>query len=192
VENSKVAIPVVVGLIIVIVGIVVMNNQESNTIEVEDALDKEIRPNEKNTPEIQEKLDEIEKINLENEYSPKEREWLTSGPFQIDRSEYVLGEKIFLVIDGLNKDEKGQVAFLRPLNITHQSVYLTVPFDGTTKSGFNYYVEPQLSKTRGFCTVDDFVGNWRVVFRGTDYPDLQFRITEDILPGEKEDYQPVC
>jgi len=192
VKNSKVAIPVVVGLIIVIVGIVVMNNQESNTIEVEDALDKEIRPNEKNTPEIQEKLDEIEKINLENEYSPKEREWLTSGPFQIDRSEYVLGEKIFLVIDGLNKDEKGQVAFLRPLNITHQSVYLTVPFDGTTKSGFNYYVEPQLSKTRGFCTVDDFVGNWRVVFRGTDYPDLQFRITEDILPGEKEDYQSVC
>ena len=191
-KNSKVAIPVVVGLIIVIVGIVVMNNQESNTIEVEDALDKEIRPNEKNTPEIQEKLDEIEKINLENEYSPKEREWLTSGPFQIDRSEYVLGEKIFLVIDGLNKDEKGQVAFLRPLNITHQSVYLTVPFDGTTKSGFNYYVEPQLSKTRGFCTVDDFVGNWRVVFRGTDYPDLQFRITEDILPGEKEDYQSVC
>ena len=191
-ENSKVAIPVVVGLIIVIVGIVVMNNQESNTIEVEDALDKEIRPNEKNTPEIQEKLDEIEKINLENEYSPKEREWLTSGPFQIDRSEYVLGEKIFLVIDGLSDEEKGQVAFLRPLNMTYQSVYLTIPFDGTTKTGFNYYVEPQLSKTRGFCTVDDFVGNWRVVFRGTDYSDLQFRITEDILPGDEEKFQPVC
>jgi len=189
--NNKVAIPVVVVLIIVIVGIVAMSNQESNTIEVEDILDKELRPNEESI-EIQEKLEEIEKINLENEYSPKPREWLTSGPFQIDRSEYVLGEKIFLVIGGLNKDEKGQVAFLRPLNMTHQSVYLTVPFDGTTKSGFNYYVEPQLSKTRGFCTVDDFVGNWRVVFRGTDYPDLQFRITEDILPGEKEDYQPVC
>jgi hypothetical protein len=192
VKNSKVVIPIVVGIIIVIMGIVATSNQESNIIEVEDVLDKELRPNEENTPEIQEKLEEIEKINLENEYSPKPREWLTSGPFQIDRSEYVLGEKIFLVIGGLNEDEKGQVAFLRPLNMTHQSVYLTVPFDGTTKSGFNYYVEPQLSKTRGFCTVDDFVGNWRVVFRGTDYPDLQFRITEDILPGEKEDYQPVC
>jgi len=192
VKNSKVVIPVVVGLIIVIVGIAAMSNQESNIIEVEDVLDKELRPNEENTPEIQEKLEEIEKINLENEYSPKPREWLTSGPFQIDRSEYVLGEKIFLVIGGLNEDEKGQVAFLRPLNMTHQSVYLTVPFDGTTKSGFNYYVEPQLSKNRGFCTADDFVGNWRVVFRGTDYPDLQFRITEDILPGDEEDYQPVC
>jgi len=191
VKNSKVVIPIVVGIIIVIVGIVAMSNQESNIIEVEDAFDKELRPTEEST-EIQEKLDEIEKINLENEYSPKEREWLTSGPFQIDRSEYVLGEKIFLVIDGLSDEEKGQVAFLRPLNMTYQSVYLTIPFDGTTKTGFNYYVEPQLSKTRGFCTVDDFVGNWRVVFRGTDYSDLQFRITEDILPGDEEKFQPVC
>ena len=191
VKNSKIAIPVVVGLIVIIVGIVAMSNQESERIEVEDMLDKELGLNEENV-EVQEKLDEIEKINLENEYSPKEREWLTSGPFQIDRSEYVLGEKIFLVIGGLSDDEKGQVAFLRPLNMTHQSVYLTIPFDGTTKTGFNYYVDPQLSKARGFCTVEDFVGNWRVVFRGTDYPDLQFRITEDILPGDEERYQPVC
>jgi hypothetical protein len=191
VKNSKVVIPIVVGIIIVIVGIVAMSNQGSDRIEVEDILDKELRPDEENV-EVQEKLDEIEKIKLENEYSPKEREWLTSGPFQIDRSEYVLGEKIFLVIGGLSEDEKGQVAFLRPLNMTHQSVYLTIPFDGTTKSGFNYYLEPRLSKNNGFCTVDDFVGNWRVVFRGTDYPDLQFRITEDVLPGDEEKYEPVC
>ena len=200
-KNSKVAIPVVVGIIIAIIGIVgiiiaiigivAMSNQGSDTIKVEDVLDKELRLDEENA-EVQKKLDEIEKIKLENEYSPKEREWLTSGPFQIDRSEYVLGEKIFLVIGGLSEDEKGQVAFLRPLNVTHQSVYLTIPFDGTTKTGFNYYVEPELSKSKGLCTVDDFVGNWRVVFRGTDYPDLQFRITEDILPGDEENYEPVC
>jgi len=117
-KNSKIAIQIVVGLITVIVGIVVMSNQESNKMEVEDILDKELRPNEENA-EVQEKLEEIEKINLENEYSPKPREWLTSGPFQIDRSEYVLGEKIFLVIGGLSEDEKGQVAFLRPLNMIH-------------------------------------------------------------------------
>ena len=190
-KNSRVVIPIVVGIIIVIVGMVAMSNQGSDRIEVEDVLDKELRPDEENA-EVQKKLDEIEKIKLENEYSPKPREWITSGPFQIDRSEYVLGEKIFLVIDELSEDEKGQVAFLRPLNMTHQSVYLTIPFDGTKNSGFNYYVEPQLSKNRGFCTVDDFVGNWRVVFRGTDYQDLQFRITDDILPGDEEKYQPVC
>jgi len=190
--NSKIVIPIVVGIIIVIVGIIAIINQESTTMEVEDILDKELRPNEEITPQVQEKLDEIEKINLENEYSPKDREWITSGPFQIDRSEYVLGEKIFLRIGGLSFDEKGEAAFLRPLNSTHYSVYLTVPFDGSDKSAFNYYLQPQLTKLRGFCTVDDFIGDWRVVFRGTDYPNLEFKITEDILPGDEEDFEPVC
>jgi hypothetical protein len=183
--NSKIAIPIVIGIII-IVGIIAMTNQESNTMEVEDTLNKELQP-EEITPEIQEKIDD-----LENEYTPKEREWITSGPFQIDRSEYVLGEKIFLRTGGLGYDEKGQVAFLKPLNSTHYEVYLTIPFDGSDNSAFNFYLEPQLSKLKGYCSADDFVGDWKVVFRGTDYPNLEFKITEDILPGEFEDYQPVC
>jgi len=190
--DNKIVVPIVVGIIIVIVGIIAIINQESTTMEVEDILDKELRPNEEITPQVQEKLDEIEKINLENEYSPKDREWITSGPFQIDRSEYVLGEKIFLRIGGLSFDEKGEAAFLRPLNSTHYSVYLTIPFDGSDKSAFNYYLQPQLTKLRGFCTVNDFIGDWRVVFRGTDYPNLEFKITEDILPGDDEDFEPVC
>ena len=185
-------IPIIVGIIIVIVGIIAITNQESNTIKVEDAFDNELKPNEDITPEIQEKIDDIEKINLENEYSPKDREWIISGPFQIDRSEYVLGEKIFLRIGGLGFEEKGEAAFLRPLNSTHYSVYWTIPFDGADKPGFNYYLQPGLSKTRGYCTVDDFVGDWRVVFRGTDYPNLEFKITKDILPGDEDNYEPVC
>lgn len=190
--NSKSAIPIAIGIIIAIGVIVAVTNQESNIMEVEDTINKELQPNEEITPEVEEKLNEIKKINLENEYSPKEREWITSGPFQIDRSEYVLGEKIFLRIGGLAYDEKGQVAFLRPLNNTHYSVFITIPFDGGDKPAFNYYVEPQLSKTKGYCTVDDFVGDWRVVFRGTDYPNLEFKITEQILPGEKNSFKPVC
>ena len=190
--NSKIAIPIIIGIIIIIVGIFAITNQEPNTMEVEDTLNRELQPEEEITPEVQEKLDNIEKINLENEYSPKEREWITSGPFQIDRSEYVLGEKIFLRTGGLGFDEKGQVTFLRPLNTTHYEVYLTIPFDGSDNSAFNYYLQPQLSKLRGFCSVDDFVGDWRVVFRGTDYPNLAFKITKDILPGDEEDFVSVC
>lgn len=190
--NSKIVIPIVIGIIIVIIGIIAITNQENSTMEVEDTLDKELKPTEEITPEVQEKIDEIEKINLENEYSPKDREWITSGPFQIDRSEYVLGEKIFLRIGGLSYDEKGEAVFLRPLNSTHYSVYLTVPFDGADNSAFNYYLQPQLTKLRGFCTVGDFIGDWRVVFRGTDYENLEFKITEDILPGDEEDFEPVC
>lgn len=191
-KNNKIMIPVIAGIIIVIVGIGAMMNQESDKMEVEDVLDKELKPTEEITPEIQEKIDDIEKINLENEYSPKEREWITSGPFQIDRSEYVLGEKIFLRIGGLGIEEKGQVTFLRPLNNTHYSVYWTIPFDGADKPAFNYYLQPQLSKINGYCTVDDFIGDWRVVFRGTDYPNLEFKITEDVLPGEEDSYDSVC
>ena len=191
-KNSKIVIPISVGVAIAIIGIIAINSQESNVMEVEDALDRELKPELEARPEIQEMLDDIEKINLENEYTPKPREWITSGPFQIDRSEYVLGEKIFLRIGGLYPEEKGQVAFLRPQNDTHYSVYWTIPFDGTDKPAFNYYLQPQLSKINGYCTIDDFVGDWRVVFRGTNYPNLEFKITEQILPGEEESYESVC
>lgn len=184
-----IGIAVGVSVFVIILAIVLISSPKSNEIEVEDALDKEVKPDTE-TPEVQEKFDNIEKINLENQYSPKEREWLTSGPFQIDRSKYAIGEKIFLVIGGLNTNEKGQVAFMRPLNATHYSVYLTVQFDGQKKDAFNYYLDPQLSKTRGLCSVDDIMGKWVVVFRGTDYPNIYFEITKDVLPGT--DINPVC
>ena len=191
-KNINIAIPIVVGIIIVIVGVIALTNQESNVMEVEDTFDKELKPNEEIIPEIQEKQDEIEKTNLENKYSPKDREWITSGPFQIDRSEYVLGEKIFVRVGGLSSEEKGQIAFLRPLNDTHHKVYLTISFDGTERNAFNQYFQPQLSKNNGYCTVDSFIGDWEVVFRGTDYQNLQFKITEDILTGDEDDFEPVC
>ena len=190
--KNKIIIPIIMVIIITLVGISIITNQGNNRIEVEDTLDKELIPSEEITSEIQEKLDDIEETNLENEYSPKDREWITSGPFQLDRSEYVLGEKIFLRMGGLSIEEKGQIAFLRPLNDTHYSVYWTIPFDGEVKSAFNYYLQPQLSKINGYCSVEDFIGDWRVVFRGTDYPNLEFKITEDILPGDEDDYEPVC
>ena len=180
-----------IGISVIILSGVLISSQKSNVIEVGDTLDKKINQ-ETETPEIQAKLDEIENKTKENNYTPKEREWITSGPFQIDRSEYLLGEKIFVLIGGLTYDEKGQIVFLRPLNSTHYSVYWTIPFDGAKKSIFNYYLQPQLSKSNGYCTVDDFIGDWRVVFRGTDYPNLEFKITKDILPGEESNYQPVC
>jgi len=167
--------------ILAIISVLLIPSQESDVAEVEDTLDREIQPIE--IPEIQEKLDEIERIANETDYKPLPREWQTSGPFQIDRNEYAIGEKIFLRIGGLEFDEKGQVAVMRPLNATHYSVYITIPFDGSKKGGFNYYVEPQLSKTRGICSVDDVIGKWSLVFRGTNYSNLDFNITDRIVPG---------
>jgi hypothetical protein len=163
-------------------------NGDSERMEVEDVFDKEISPEE--TPEVVKKLDEIEKIADENQYEVLPREWQTSGPFQLDRTQYALGEKIFLRIGGLDFQEKGQVAVMRPLNDTHYSVYLTIPFDGAQKDAFNYYLDPQLSKTRGLCSVDDVLGKWALVFRGTNYSNLNFEMINKTLPGT--DWDPVC
>ena len=86
-------------MVIIVIGVIVtLTSTESDVFEVEDTLDKELRPMQEISPDIQDRLDEIEKKSHENEYSPKDREWITSGPFQIDRSKYVLGEKVFLRI----------------------------------------------------------------------------------------------
>ncbi len=188
-KGLSIGIVVGVSVFVIVLAIILISSPKSEIIEVEDIVDKEVKP-ETESPEIQEKLDKIEKINLENEYSPKEREWITSGPFQIDRSQYAIGEKIFIVIGGLDIKEKGQIAVMRPLNDTHYSVYLTIPFDGATKPVFNYYLNPQMSKTRGICSVDDITGKWVMVFRGTDYPNLNFEITKDVVPGT--DIESVC
>jgi hypothetical protein len=183
-----VGIPIVIAIIAGIIAITMIPENDSKGMEVEDTFDKEIILDE--TPEVAEKIEEIEKIANENEYEVLPREWQTSGPFQIDRSEYALGEKIFLRIGGLQFQEKGQVAVMRPLNDTHYSVYLTIPFDGAQKDAFNYYLDPQLSKTRGLCSVDDVLGKWALVFRGTNYSNLNFNIVNKTLPGT--DWEPVC
>jgi len=183
-----VGIPIAIAVIVGIVATTMMPTENSNSMEVENTLDREVVP--EDIPEVDEKLDEIEKISDENEYEIEPREWQISGPFQIDRSEYALGEKIFLRIGGLSFQEKGQVAVMRPLNSTHYSVYLTIPFDGANKDAFNYYLDPQLSKVRGLCSVDDVLGKWALVFRGTDHPNLNFKIVNKTLPGT--DWEPVC
>ena len=48
--------------------------------------------------------------------NPPPRVWQSSGPFEIDRTKYLIGEKIFIRIGELDTNEKGQIAFLRPLN----------------------------------------------------------------------------
>ncbi len=167
--------------ILAIVSVLLIIPQESNVAEVEDTLNREILP--VDIPEIQEKLDEIQKIVDENNYTPVPREWQSSGPFSIDRKEYAIGEKIFLRIGGLDIGSKGEVAVYRPLNSTHSKVYITIPFDETDKGGFNFYVQPLLSKTRGICSVDDIMGKWTLAFRGTNYPNLDFEIIDSVVPG---------
>jgi hypothetical protein len=177
-KGSIIGITASIGIFMVILSVIFVFNQESKVVEVEDTFDKEIQ-----SVKIQEKLDVIQRIANTTSYKPLPREWITSGPFQIDRNEYAIGEKIFIRIGGLQFEEIGQIAVMRPLNTTHYSVYLTIPFDESKKAGFNYYLEPQISKTRGICSIDDITGKWVLVFRGTNNPNINFEITEKVVPG---------
>ena len=180
-NSLKIVIPIFVAITIVII----IFNLTQNEVSEERVLEL------KNSSEINKLMDKIKNDELENPFIPKEREWITSGPFKIDRSEYMLGEKIFVNIDGLQINEKGKVVFLRPINNTHYSSYHNMIFDGTGQRN-NYYLTPDLSITRGICNTDDLIGNWKVVFQGTEYSDLKFKVTEEIIPGNEKRYESVC
>ena len=180
-----IAIPIAIAIVVGVAAIAMVPD-DSDGMEVEDVMDREIRPDE--TDKIQDKIDEIKQIKEDNTYEALPREWHGSGPFQIDRKQYALGEKIFMRIGGLDYEEKGQVAVMRPSNTTIP--YITIPFDGAQKDAFNYYLDPQLSRTRGLCSVDDVLGTWTMVFRGTNYQDIKFEIINKTVPGT--DWDPVC
>jgi hypothetical protein len=128
--------------------------------------------------------------------TPRVWEKQTSGPFQIDREKYVLGELVLLRIgvqNELKPNEKGQIVFLQPPSNETQTVYITIPFDGSDKISFNQYFKPALSQNRGICSKADLLGNWTVVFQGVDYNRLKFEIVDRYIPGEEENYEePVC
>ena len=74
------------------------------------------------------KEDKINNEQSDEPYYPKEREWIRSGPFLMDRSEYILGEKIFLNIENLDKNMKGAMIFSKNHNSTHNQEYITIYF----------------------------------------------------------------
>ncbi len=141
-----------------------------------------------------EQIAEIEKQIEETteDFSSAVGGWLTSGPFQIDKSQYLLGENIFVRITNLAQNEEGQITFLRPMNETHYSVYTTILFDGAEKNSFNQYFTPGLSRALKVCTVDDLIGTWKIVFQKTNYENLSFEILNKTLPGEEDYYISVC
>jgi hypothetical protein len=118
--------------------------------------------------------------------------WQKSGSFEIDKSEYNIGEKIFLSTTNLLPEDKGTVQFLRPINDTHNKSYIKIPFDGSEKTQFNYYFEPRYNEYKGICSIDDIAGNWLVKFLGTQYEDLNFKILAQPSSWDERTFEPIC
>ena len=130
--------------------------------------------------------------NEETSKNEIEEKWIKSGPFEIDKDQYHIGEKIFLNVKDLSPEEKGIVEFLRPINDTHHKSYIKIPFNGKDKEQFNYYFEPRLFEWKGICSIDDIAGNWIVEFSGTQYEDINFEILAQPSSWDERTFEPIC
>jgi len=131
-------------------------------------------------------------LNEETSKNKIEEKWIQSGPFEIDKAQYNVGEKIFLTTNDLRPEDKGTVQFLRPINDTHHKSHIRIPFDGMDKQHFNYYFEPKLFKWKGICSMDDIAGNWIVKFIGTQYEDINFEILAQSSSWDERTFEPIC
>jgi len=130
--------------------------------------------------------------NEETTKNKIEEKWVRSGPFEINKDQYNIGEKIFLTTRNLLPEDNGEIEFLRPINDTHHKTYIKIPFDGMQKEQFNYYFEPRFNEYRALCSIEDITGNWIVEFSGTQYEDINFKILPQPSSWDERTFEPVC
>ena len=207
--NKKSVIPILIIIAIAVITIALTLNEDVDSAEINqdfiphsDGNDNSSTPHISendlktgNTTQIEKLLnkirdDKIKNDNSENPYIPTPREWISSGPVKIDYSEYLLGQKIFVNIEGLDMNESGAVQFFRPVNNTDYKIYYSMPFDGSGVRN-NFYLTPDLGELKGICNKDELVGEWRIMIVGTNYPDLKFEIIDSIIPGYENRYDTI-
>jgi hypothetical protein len=104
---------------------------------------------------------------------------VSSGPLTITQYQHKLSENVFIVVSGLEPNEKGNIRIFMP----DGRLYKTMPYDGSVKNGFNSYFKPDTSKTRGICEQEEIVGIWKVLFDNNVYSPLSFEILNEHLEG---------
>ena len=109
-----------------------------------------------------------------------------------DKTQYNIGEKIFLDMDHMGPDHKGTVYILRPLNDTHRITYMVIPFNGENKDSFSYFFEVKLDEKKRVCSMDDLDGIWSIVFDGTSYPNIEFEVKNQISDWDERNFDPIC
>ena len=131
------------------------------------------KPIDKNT--LNETISEFE-ITPEDRAHPNA---VSSGPLTITQYQHKLSENVFIVVSGLEPNEKGNIRIFMP----DGRLYKTIQYDGSVKNGFNVYFKPDTSKTRGICEQEEIVGIWKVLFDNNVYSPLSFEILNEHLEG---------
>jgi len=181
---------------ILVITIIIISSLAYSTTNLENIENQDSLQNQENS-EVTDILDKIEQDKIKNDsseskYKPTDREWITIGPFTIDRTQYALGEKIFINIEKMPENMKGKLVFAKIVNSTHSKIYEELQFDGTKKQLAKVYVGIYPSVPANFCTTEEIIGNWEIIFSGTELPSYQFKITDVIVPGLEDSFEQVC
>jgi len=105
-------------------------------------------------------------------------QWIVSGPFAINKSQYKLGENVFMTVNNLQPNEAGNIVIITP----QKKVWTSIPFNGTLKDHFNYYFKPDISRAAKIPTEEELIGTWLVGFEGVRYQPLSFEVIDEYLP----------
>jgi len=111
------------------------------------------------------------------------QQWIVSGPFAISKSQYKIGENVFMTVNNLRPNEIGNLFIISPQNKT----FTVIPFNGTAKDHFNYYFKPDISKASRISSTEELVGRWLVISDLVKYQPLSFEIINETLPGYTAD-----
>ena len=106
--------------------------------------------------------------------------WATSGPFSINKSQYKLGEPIFMIVSNLQPTDVGEIDIVDPKGDT----YSKIPFNGTMKSSFKQYFVLNTQHSIGLCNATSLVGHWNIFFKGVPYKAIPFEMLNEYLPGQ--------
>ena len=157
---KKIAIPVIIGITVVIALAIIYVSMST------------AEPIFQDTPP--EKTSQIE--NMTGLGHP---DAIISGPLTITKYQHKIGENIFVIVSGLNYNEKGNIRIFMP----DGRLYKTLEYDGSIKNGFNSYFKPDTSALRKICEQEELTGMWTVLFDDDAYPPLHFAIINEHIDG---------
>ena len=107
----------------------------------------------------------------------------------INKDKYLLGENVFIKINGIPPGLQDSVKFFTPGGIS----YLDLKFDGDEKSSVKHYFRPALAKSfdrsgGGLCDKEQLIGEWTVMFASMPEDRIYFQVMDEVLPNSEQYY----
>jgi len=108
----------------------------------------------------------------------------------INKDKYLLGENVFIKINGIPMGLQDSVRFFTP----EGHLFLNLKFDGDEKSSVKHYFRPALAKSidrdgGGLCDKEQLIGEWTVLFASMPGDKLYFQVMDEILPHSEQYYK---